>query len=156
MNQNGRSTRADRLASPRSWATKRKLKRSAKAAISGTGTISRPVPRSTTTWVLSIMTRSGLPPKYRSASVREDFAIEALKRCVALKEQHARVAPHGRSGLYFAFLSSQFECVEKYRAAVPGRAGSRIADDLLRRLGQPMPATEDGQCLVGKHRPTGG
>src|SRR5579863_7369142 len=53
MNQNGRSTRAERLASPRSWATKRNLKRSAKAAISGTGTISCPVPRSTTTWLLS-------------------------------------------------------------------------------------------------------
>src|SRR5215831_12597726 len=42
----------------------------AKAAISGTGTISRPLPRSTTTCVLSIMTRLVAPPIYRSASVR--------------------------------------------------------------------------------------
>ena len=41
MKQKGLSTRAERLASPRSCATKRKPKRSAKAAISGTGTISR-------------------------------------------------------------------------------------------------------------------
>src|SRR5215472_15247633 len=39
----------------------------------------------------------------------KDFAIEALKRCVALKEQHARVAQHGRSSLHFAFLPGEFE-----------------------------------------------
>ena len=55
MKWNGRSTRAERLASPISCATNRKPKRSAKAAISGTGTISRPLPRNTTTCVLSII-----------------------------------------------------------------------------------------------------
>jgi hypothetical protein len=70
MKENGRSTRPERFASPRSWATNRKPKRSAKAAISATGTISRPVPRSTTTCVLSIMTRPAAPPKDRSASAR--------------------------------------------------------------------------------------
>src|ERR1017187_1330506 len=63
MNQKGRSTRAERLALPIACATKRNPKRSPYAAISGTGTISRPVPRSTTTCVLSIMTRSLAPPK---------------------------------------------------------------------------------------------
>jgi len=41
---NGPSTRPQRLASPRSWAWKRKPKRSANAAISATGTIWLPVP----------------------------------------------------------------------------------------------------------------
>src|ERR1017187_3025562 len=50
--------------------TKRNPKRSANASISGTGIISRPVPRSTTTCVLSIITRSTAPPMYWSASVR--------------------------------------------------------------------------------------
>jgi len=87
----------------------------------------------------------------------EDFAIEALKRCVALKEQHARVAQHGRSGLYFAFLSSQFECMRR-SIVLQFLAGPEVVlpDDLLRRLGEAMPATEGGQCLVRKHRPTGG
>ena len=38
-------------------------KRSEKASISGTGSISLPVPRSTTTCVLSIITRCVAPPK---------------------------------------------------------------------------------------------
>src|SRR3954453_11040654 len=71
INQNGRSTRAERFASPRSCATKRKPKRSAKASISATGVISLPVPRSTTTCVLSIITRPGTPPIYFRASVRK-------------------------------------------------------------------------------------
>src|ERR1700733_14425032 len=53
---------SDRLASPIACATNSKPNRSPKAAISGTGTISRPLPRSTTTCVLSIMTRVGVPP----------------------------------------------------------------------------------------------
>jgi hypothetical protein len=55
MKRNIRSTRPERLASPTAWATKVKPKRSAKAAISGTGSMADPVPVSTTTWVLSIM-----------------------------------------------------------------------------------------------------
>jgi hypothetical protein len=74
MKENGRSTRAERLASPIWCATNRNPKRSANASISGTGIISRPVPRSTTTCVLSIITRSTAPPgpegTPRSASVR--------------------------------------------------------------------------------------
>ena len=31
-----------------------------------------------------------------------------------------------------------------------------LPDDLLRRLGETMPATEGGQGLVGEYRPTGG
>jgi len=49
MNQNGPSTRAERLASPFSCAMNSKLSRLANACISGTGTISLPVPRSTMT-----------------------------------------------------------------------------------------------------------
>ena len=48
MNENGRSTRPLRLGSPIAWAAKRNPKRSAKASISGTAIISRPVPRNTT------------------------------------------------------------------------------------------------------------
>src|ERR1017187_2550851 len=58
MKENGRSTRAERLALPIWCATKRNPKRSAKASISGTGIISRPVPRSTTTCVLSVQQQS--------------------------------------------------------------------------------------------------
>lgn len=87
----------------------------------------------------------------------KDFAIEALKRCVALKEQHARVAQHGRSGLYFAFLSSQFEFMRR-SIVLQFLAGPEVVlpDDLLWRLGEAMPATEGGQGLVGEYRPTGG
>ena len=45
-------------------------KRSPNTSISGTGIISFPVPRSTTTCVLSIITRSGAPPIYWSTAVR--------------------------------------------------------------------------------------
>ena len=31
-----------------------------------------------------------------------------------------------------------------------------LPDDLLRQLGETMPATEGSQCLVGEYRPTGG
>src|SRR5450759_1753065 len=57
MKENGRSTRAERLALPIWCATKRNPKRSANASLSGTAIISRPVPRNTTTCVLSIITR---------------------------------------------------------------------------------------------------
>jgi len=70
IKENGRSTRAERLALPIACATGRNPKRSANASISGTGIISRPVPRNTTTCVLSIITRCGAPHVYRSASVR--------------------------------------------------------------------------------------
>ena len=102
MKWNGRSTRADLLASPRSWAWQ--PKRSAKAAISGTGTISRPVPRSTR----HACCRH--EPFDRASKVierigKKDLAVEALKGGVALEEQHARVSQHGGCGLHRAFLS---------------------------------------------------
>ena len=49
---------------------KPKPKRSAKAAISGAGTIRAPVPAATTTCVLSIMHVAAAPVRYSSASVR--------------------------------------------------------------------------------------
>jgi hypothetical protein len=67
----GRSTRAERLASPFSCARKTKPKRSANAAISGAGTIRAPVPEATTTCVLSIMQVAAAPVTYSSASVRK-------------------------------------------------------------------------------------
>jgi hypothetical protein len=87
----------------------------------------------------------------------KDFAIEALKRCVALKEQHARVAQHGRSGLYFAFLPREFQFVGR-SIVLQFLAGQEVVlpYGLLRRLGEAMPAAEGGQGLVGEHRPTGG
>src|SRR5438132_11593347 len=91
MKENGRSTRAERLASPRSCATKRKPKRSAKASISGTGIISRPVPRSTTTCVLSIITRSGAA-RVAQRVAKKHLAVESLKGGMDLKKQHARIA----------------------------------------------------------------
>ena len=80
MKANGRSTRAERLASPFSWARKVKAKRSANAAISGTGTIWAPVPASTTTCVLSIMHTAQAPPTYRSASVKKTLHSKRVQR----------------------------------------------------------------------------
>ena len=40
---------------------------------------------------------------------QEDFAVEPLERGVALKEQHARVAQHGRCGLRAAFFSGDLD-----------------------------------------------
>jgi hypothetical protein len=39
------------------------------------------------------------------------FAVEALKGRVALKEQHARVAQHGGSGLHLALLTGELDMV---------------------------------------------
>src|ERR671930_991015 len=77
--QNGRSTRADRLTSPFSWARKVKWKRSAKAAISGAGTIRAPVPDATTTWVLSIRQVVQAPVTYWSASERKTLQVNRVK-----------------------------------------------------------------------------
>ena len=85
MKSKGRSTRAERLASPFSWATNVKPNRSPNAAISGTGTISLPVPRSTTTCVLSIMQRRAEPWKYFTASVRKTLHAKRVKRGYAGK-----------------------------------------------------------------------
>jgi len=87
----------------------------------------------------------------------KDFAIEALKRCVALKEQHARVAQHRRGGLHFAFLPREFQFVGR-SIVLQFLAGPEVVlpYDLLRRLGEAMPATKGGQGLVGEYRPTGG
>jgi len=86
----------------------------------------------------------------------KDFAIEALKRRETLKEQHARVAQHGRSGLYAAFLPGEFDfmgrsIVLKFLA----RQKMVLPCGLLRRLGEAMPAAEGRQGLVGEHRPAG-
>ena len=79
MKRKGRSTRAERLASPFSCARKTKPKRSAKAAISGAGTISRPVPEATTRWVLSIMQTAAAPWRYVRASVKKTLQWNRLK-----------------------------------------------------------------------------
>lgn len=70
----------ERLAFRGAWATKTKPKRSAKAAISGAGTMSLPVPQSRMTLVLSTMVRPAAPSKYRNASVRKTFASKRVKR----------------------------------------------------------------------------
>jgi len=75
----GRSTRADRFASPFSCARKANRKRSAKAAISGAGTIWAPVPEATTTWVLSIMHVAQAPVTYCKASVRNTLHVKRVK-----------------------------------------------------------------------------
>ncbi len=41
----------------------------------------------------------------------EHLAVEALKRGIALKEQHPGVTQHRRSGLHLALLAVQFELV---------------------------------------------
>ncbi len=58
---------------------KLKRRRSAKLAISGTGTMSLPVPASTTTCVLSIMHVAHVPPKARNASVRKTLQWKRVK-----------------------------------------------------------------------------
>ena len=58
---------------------KRKPKRSAKASISGTGTISRPVPRSTTTCVLSIITRVARAARIAQRVGEKHLAVETLE-----------------------------------------------------------------------------
>jgi len=75
-----RSTCADRLASPTACACHVKPKRSAKLAISGTGTMAGPVPDSTTTCVLSVMHLWHAPPKYTKASVRKTLHSKRVKR----------------------------------------------------------------------------
>jgi hypothetical protein len=67
------------VASPFSWARTVKWKRSAKAAISGAGTIRAPVPEATTTCVLSIMQVVQAPVRYASASVRKTLQVNRVK-----------------------------------------------------------------------------
>src|SRR5580698_11673300 len=78
--------------------------------ISGTGTMSRPLPRSTTTCVLSIITRVVAPPMKRSASVRNTLQSKRRK-FGTLEEQYPRIAKHCRCGLHFPFPAAQFELV---------------------------------------------
>src|SRR5450755_3542738 len=95
MKENGRSTRAERLASPIWCATKRNPKRSANASISGTGIISRPGPE-------------GAPAQHHHVRVidhhaldhatrmpqrigEKDLAVESIESRVNLEEQHPRV-----------------------------------------------------------------
>ena len=87
----------------------------------------------------------------------KDFAIEPLKRRIALKEQHARVAQHGRGSLHFAFLSSEFEFMGRSIVLqFLARQEVVLPYGLLRRRAEAMSPAEGGQGLVGEHRATGG
>src|SRR5260370_13324792 len=86
---------------------------------------------------------------------KKDFEIEAMKRWVALKEQHARVAQHRRGRLHFAFLPREFQFVGR-SIVLQFLAGPEVVlpDDLLRRFGDAIPAPEGGPDPVGEDRPT--
>ena len=81
----------------------------------------------------------------------KDFAVEALERGVALKEQYARIAQHRRGRLHFAFLSREFQFMGR-SIVLQFLAGQELVlpHGLLRRHREPMPATEGGQVLVGE------
>src|SRR5450759_656645 len=97
INQKGRSTRAERLASPRSCAMKRNPKRSANASISGTGIISRPGPEGAPAQHhhVRVIDHHALDHAARiSQRVGEKYlTVESVKRRIDLEEQHPRVAP---------------------------------------------------------------
>src|SRR5258708_18416961 len=149
MKAKGLSTRAERFASPRSCATKWNPKRSANASISGTGIISRPVPRSTTTCVLSIITRSTTPPHVAQRVAEKHLAVESLEPGVDLEEQQARVGQHRRSGLRLVVLAAHFDRVRRRIVLhLYPRFELIVARRYDRSLSDTLPAAECGQCRL--------
>ena len=96
-------------------------------------------------------------PEIAQCFGEKDFAVEALERCVALKEQHARVAQHPRGSLHFAFLPAEFEFMGR-SIVLQFLAGREVVlpYGLLRRFGEAMPTAEGSQGLIGEHRPPSG
>src|SRR5512145_24353 len=82
------------------------------------------------------------------------FAVETLKRRVALEEQHPRVAKHRRGRLHLALLARQFQLV--WRGVVLHLfTGLEVITAYRRRWRLPdaMPAAEGSQRLVRQRRP---
>jgi len=80
--------------------------------ISGTGTMSRPVPFNTTTWVLSIMQVSQAPGRYWRASVRKTLHTKRVKVGKVRRRAHG-IAAHQRSGLYGPQLAADLGTVRR-------------------------------------------
>src|SRR5450759_3959783 len=113
INQKGRSTRAERLASPRSCAMKRNPKRSPNASSSGTGIISRPGPEGTPAQHhhMRVVDHHALRSAAHVAQRigEKHLAIEPLERGMDLEKQHARIAQHRRGGLCLVLPATHFD-----------------------------------------------
>src|SRR5450759_1761769 len=156
MKENGRSTRAERLASPRSCATKRNPKRSANASISGTGIISRPGPEGAPAQHhhVRVIDHHSLDHASRmSQRVGEKYlAVESVKSWIDLEKQHPRIAQHPRGGLRLVLPAAHFDFV---RRRIVLHLHARIEVILARRfdrcLPDTLPAAETRQRLIRQH-----
>lgn len=86
----------------------------------------------------------------------KNLAVKPLKGWIALKEQHARVAQYGRSGLHSAFLAGDLDFMRR-RIVLEFLTGRKLVlpGGLSGWLGQAMPPTEGRKRLVGELRPAG-
>src|SRR5664280_853527 len=161
INQKGRSTRAKRLASPRSCATKRNPKRSANASISGTGIISRPGPE-------------GAPPQHHHVRVIDHhtfdhaarprghppqrvgekyLAVESVKCRMDLEKQHPRITQDTGGGLRLVLPAAHFDGVRRRIVLhLHARLEVILARRHDRRLPDALPAAEPRQSLIGQCR----
>ena len=87
---------------------------------------------------------------------QKHLAVETLKRRVALKEHHPRVAQHARCGLHLALLAGQLDLV---RRRVMLHLLARLEVVLARRhngrLPDALPAAEGGQRRIRQRRAGG-
>src|ERR1019366_2107553 len=159
INEKGRSTRAERLASPRSCATKRNPKRSANASISGTGIISRPGPEGAPAQHhhVRVIDHHALDHTARMPQrVGEKYlAVESVKRRMDLEKQHPRVAQDTGSRLRLVLPAAHFDGVRR-RIVLHLHAWFEVilARRFDRRLPDALPPAETRQRLIRQHRAT--
>src|ERR1017187_6161988 len=163
INQKGRSTRAERLASPRSCAMKRNPKRSANASISGTGIISRPGPEGAPAQHHHVrvidhhaLDHAARPRGHPPQRVGEKYlAVESVKSRMDLEKQNPRVAQDTRGRLRLVLPAAHFDRVRR-RIVLHLHAQIEVilARRFDRRLPDALPAAETRQRLIRQHRAT--